>query len=52
MVITPLLFQIALIIIIARCGYVAFNLLNGSRKSWLDILYYLSIVIVALSFLL
>jgi len=50
--IPKLLYQIALIIIIARCGYVAFTLLNKTRKAWLEILFYLSVVIVALTFLL
>lgn len=51
--IPKLLFQIALIIIIARSGYVAFNLMNARiSKPWLDILFHFSVAIVALSFLL
>ncbi|WP_167577827.1 hypothetical protein [Ammoniphilus sp. YIM 78166] len=49
----PLLVQIAWVIVIVRCGYAAFKLLNrGRRKPWLDILFYISVVIIALAFLL
>jgi hypothetical protein len=51
MVPSLLLVQIALIIIAARSGYQAMNLLKKTNKNWFDILYYLSIVIVVLSFL-
>ncbi len=46
-----LLYQIALIIIIARCGYMAFLQLNNRSKNWLDFLFHISVVIVALTFL-
>ncbi|MEB3101880.1 hypothetical protein [Ferviditalea candida] len=47
-----ILTQIALIIIIVRSAYNAFQLLNRNIKPWMDIAYYISIIIVALSFLL
>jgi predicted membrane channel-forming protein YqfA (hemolysin III family) len=52
MMIPHLLIQIALILVIARCGYVAFNLLNRARKAWLEILFYLAVVVIALNLLL
>lgn len=50
--IPKLLFQIALLIIVARSVFVVFNLLNRGRKEWIDILFHISVAIVALSFLL
>ncbi|WP_161568150.1 hypothetical protein [Anaerobacillus alkaliphilus] len=49
--IPALLIKIALVIIVVRSGYVAFNLLGRYRKSLLDLLYHASICILALSFL-
>ncbi|WP_179295550.1 hypothetical protein [Bacillus sp. FJAT-45350] len=50
--IPTVLIQLALIIIIARCGYKAITLINSHRKPWFEILFYLSVVIFTLSFLL
>lgn len=47
-----LLIQIAWIIIIARCGYKLIHMLNGHRKPWFEILFYLSVIIISFSFLL
>ncbi|SES26162.1 hypothetical protein [Salipaludibacillus aurantiacus] len=52
MVFPDLLIQIAWVIIIARCGYRAVNLMNSSRKPWFEILFYISVVLISLSFLL
>jgi hypothetical protein len=46
-----LLVQISLIIIAVRCGYVALKLIQSHNKQWLDIAFYISIVIVMLSIL-
>ncbi|HEY0826539.1 MAG TPA: hypothetical protein VGE40_00440 [Bacilli bacterium] len=46
-----LLYQIALIIIIVRCGYIAFLQLSHRSKNWLDFFFHVSVVIVALTFL-
>jgi hypothetical protein len=47
-----LLVEIALVIIIVWCGYQAFSLMQLSRRPWFKILFYLSVLIVALSMLL
>lgn len=47
-----LVVKIALLIIIVRCVYVAVTLLNHTHKRWLDILFYFSVAIVALSYFL
>lgn len=39
--------KIALIIIMIRCLYVAVSLFNNAQKHWLDILFYLSVTVVA-----
>lgn len=41
--------QLALIIIVVRCGYVAYTLLNHSKKRWLDIAFYVAVVLYALN---
>jgi hypothetical protein len=46
-----LLIQIALIIIVVRSVYVVVQRMNIRSKNWLDILFHLSIVVVALGFL-
>jgi hypothetical protein len=46
-----LIVQIALIIIIVRCVYVAFTHFQRHRKKWLEILFYLSVAIIALEML-
>jgi hypothetical protein len=52
MIVLPkLLIQIALIVIIVRCGYVAYTLLNHSKKRWLDIAFYVAVALLALSWL-
>lgn len=51
LVVPKLVIQIALILIMIRCGYVGFQLMKPSRKNWLDILFYFSVAIVAFSFL-
>jgi hypothetical protein len=50
--IPSLLFQIALIIIIARSIYVLIQGLNAASKRWFEILFQASVAIVALYFLL
>ncbi|MEW9668174.1 hypothetical protein [Ammoniphilus sp. 3BR4] len=50
--IPALLLQLAWVIIIARCGYKAFNLMNAKRKPWFEILFNISVVLISLSFLL
>lgn len=45
------LVEVAWIIIIARSGYKVINLLNSYSKPWFDILFYISIIVVGLSFL-
>lgn len=47
-----ILLQIAWVIIIARCGYKAFQLMNTKRKPWFEILFYISVALVSLAFLL
>jgi hypothetical protein len=47
-----ILFQIALIIIIVRSVYIIMQEVNGVRKFWLDILFHISVAVVALHFLL
>ncbi len=48
--IPAILVKIALIIIMVRCVYVAVTELNGFPKHWFDILFYLSVALVALSY--
>ncbi|WP_165971884.1 hypothetical protein [Paenibacillus piri] len=50
--IPTLLFQIALIIIIARSVYELIQRLNAPSKMWFEILFQASVAIVALKFLL
>lgn len=45
------LVQIAMLIIIVRCAYVGFTLLQRVNKNWLDILFYASIIVLMLSLL-
>jgi len=52
MVIPGILIQIAWVLIIARCGYKAITLINHGHKPWFEILFYVSVIIVSLSFLL
>ncbi|AEI45423.1 hypothetical protein [Paenibacillus mucilaginosus] len=47
-----LLFQAALLIIIIRAVYMIFSLAQRPKKPWLDLLHYISVAIVALTFLL
>lgn len=47
-----LLVQLALIVIIVRCVYVGINLVKQAKKDWLNIAFYISIIIVALSLIL
>jgi hypothetical protein len=50
--IPTIIIKIALIIIVIRSGYVALNMLNKSfGRNTLDLLYHLSIFVIALSFL-
>ncbi len=50
--IPSILIKIALVIIVVRSGYVAVSLMNSSfNKNILDLLYHISIFIIALSFL-
>ncbi len=51
LVLPKLVIQIALVLIMVRCGYVGVKLCNGSRKNWLDILFYFSVALVSFSFL-
>ncbi len=44
-----LLVQLALIVIIIRCVYVGINLVRQSKKDWLNIAFYVAVIIVALS---
>lgn len=46
-----LIVQIALIIVIIRCGYLAVTLAQRAHKAWLDILFYTAAVVLALSYL-
>lgn len=46
------LVQIALFLIVIRSAYMTFRLLLRPRKPWLDLLHYVSVAIVAVSFLL
>jgi hypothetical protein len=45
-----LLVKIALIIMMVRCLYVAISGLNNVHKNWLNILFYLSVGVVAVYF--
>ncbi|WP_216827686.1 hypothetical protein [Alkalihalobacterium elongatum] len=50
--IPSILITIALVIIVIRSGYVALNMLKSYRNNnILDLLYHLSIFVIALSFL-
>ncbi|WP_332696177.1 hypothetical protein [Halalkalibacter lacteus] len=50
--IPSLLIKVALIIIVIRSGYVVITMMNKSlSRNTLDLLYHLSIFIIALSFL-
>ncbi|MFN7250277.1 MAG: hypothetical protein ACK4M9_05725 [Anaerobacillus sp.] len=48
--IPSIVIKIAILIIAIRSGYVAVNMLSNYRKSLLDLLYHVSICIIALSF--
>lgn len=50
-IIPKLLYQICLIIIMGRCAYVGFKLLKHTRKDWLEIAFYFSVVIVGYTLL-
>ncbi|WP_233254216.1 hypothetical protein [Salipaludibacillus keqinensis] len=52
MEIPAIILMIAWLIIIARCGYKAIQLINSGSKLWLEILFYISVVIIGLSYLL
>lgn len=52
MSIPSILIQIALIVIVVRSAYRAFQMGGAYRKMWLDIAFHISIALVALSFLL
>ncbi|WP_241712835.1 hypothetical protein [Sulfoacidibacillus ferrooxidans] len=43
--------ELALLIIIIRCVYVAFTLAQNRSRKWLEIAFYLSVAIIAFSFL-
>ncbi|MFB0843901.1 hypothetical protein [Paenibacillus oleatilyticus] len=45
------LVQIALFLIVIRSAYMTFQLFRRPRKPWLDLLHYVSVAIVAVSFL-
>ncbi|WP_438446774.1 hypothetical protein [Gorillibacterium sp. sgz5001074] len=45
-----LLLEGALIVVIVRSAYKAFQLASSSHKSWLDIAFHASVGILALSF--
>ncbi|MCZ8512778.1 hypothetical protein O9H85_10195 [Paenibacillus filicis] len=44
--------QIALILIIVRSVYMTFLVSQRPKKPWLDLLHYVSVAVVAMSFLL
>lgn len=46
------LVQIALFLIVIRSVHMTFQLLRRPRKPWLNLLHYVSVAIVAVSFLL
>lgn len=46
------LVQIALFLIIIRSVHMTFQLLRRPKKPWLDLLHYVSVTVVAVSFLL
>ncbi|MBU9722063.1 MULTISPECIES: hypothetical protein [Bacillaceae] len=50
--IPDLLLTIAWILVGVRCGIKFVNLLNSRSKDWLEILFYLSVVIITLGILL
>ncbi|MGJ9384679.1 hypothetical protein [Salipaludibacillus sp. CF4.18] len=50
--IPTIIIQIAWLIVIARCGYKAINLLNSRMKPWFEIVFYIAVVIISISFLL
>jgi|HigsolmetaAR203D_1030402.scaffolds.fasta_scaffold00122_15 hypothetical protein len=47
-----LLVQIAWIVVLVRCLYLLFTYFQKHRKPWFDILFYASVAIISLSFLL
>lgn len=47
-----ILITIAWVLIAVRCGLRFFHLINNRSKDWLEVLFQLSIVIIALAFLL
>lgn len=52
LVIPNIIIQLCLILVIARCGYVGFQLINHSKKNWLEILFNFAVAIIALNILL
>lgn len=50
--IPSIIIQLAFLIILIRSGFEFVQGLNGARKNWLEVLFDLSVAIVALSFLL
>jgi hypothetical protein len=51
MVIPTIIIQLALLIILIRSGYRFIQGINGFRKNWLEVLFDLSVALIALSFL-
>jgi hypothetical protein len=51
MMIPSIIIQLALLIILVRSGYRFVQGLSAFRKNWLEVLFDLSIAIIALSFL-
>ncbi|TCP55518.1 hypothetical protein EV586_103171 [Tumebacillus sp. BK434] len=52
MVIPKIIIQLCLMLVIARCGYVGFQLINHAKKKWLEILFHFAVAIIALDILL
>lgn len=52
MVIPPILITLAWICIVVRCGIRFYQLVNRGAKDWLEILFQLSVALIALSFVL
>ncbi|MEQ6377385.1 hypothetical protein RZN25_11185 [Bacillaceae bacterium S4-13-56] len=52
MVIPPILITLAWVCIVVRCGMRFYHLVGRRTKDWLEILFQLSVGIIALSFLL
>lgn len=44
--------QIAVLIILVRSAYIFFQGIQAFRKNWLELLYHLSVALIALNFLL